>query len=173
MTAESLIIDDLTNSPPASALGTSWRLFTDGVMGGISQGRIEWQQVNGRKAIHMTGDVNLENNGGFIQISLDLAPNRQSFDARDWKGIELDVFGNEEEYELRLRTSDLDKPWQSFRAAFQALPTWKTVRIPFANFDRHRTEIAFDAGRLRRLGLVAIGREFSADLALAGIRFYS
>ncbi|RPH72296.1 MAG: CIA30 family protein, partial [Hyphomicrobiales bacterium] len=37
-------------------------------------------------------------------------------------------------------------------------------------FTAHRTEIPLDLRRLRRLGLVAIGRAFAADLALAHLR---
>jgi hypothetical protein len=36
----------------------------------------------------------------------------------------------------------------------------------------YRTDIPLDLRRLRRLGLVAIGRAFSADLAVGGLRFF-
>ena len=173
MLVTSALIDDLSHEPPLSAIGTKWQLFTDGVMGGVSRGTMVWEVVAGHPAIHMRGDVSLENNGGFIQISLDLAPGGGSVDASAFQGIELDVYGLNEEYSLRLRTSDLTKPWQSYRASFIAEPKWKTVRLPFARFEKHRTDSALDVSRLRRVGLVAIGRAFSADLALGGIRFFA
>ena len=38
MSPQSAIIDDLSRDPPMSAIGTRWQLFTDRVMGGISNG---------------------------------------------------------------------------------------------------------------------------------------
>jgi hypothetical protein len=178
MLVTSALIDDLSHEPPLSAIGTKWQLFTDGVMGGVSQGTMVWEVVAGRPAIHLRGDVSLENNGGFIQISLDLAPldlapEGENVDASAFVGIELDVYGRKEGYDLRLRTSDLTKPWQSYRSSFDALPEWRSVRLAFDGFDKHRTDIALNITRLRRVGIVAIGRAFSADLALGGMRFFA
>jgi hypothetical protein len=53
------------------------------------------------------------------------------------------------------------------------LPEWQTIRLPFAGFSPYRTEIPLDLRRLRRLDLAAIGRAFSADLAIGGLRFFS
>ena len=66
--------------------------------------------VNGRPAIRVCGDVSLENNGGFVQIAIDLAPDGKAVDAGPWQGVELDVFGNGEEYGIHLRTEDLTRP---------------------------------------------------------------
>jgi len=169
----SAIIDDLSRAPPLSSIGTEWQLFTDRVMGGVSEGTMMWDIVAGRPAIRMRGNVSLENNGGFVQISLDLSPDGKSVDASAFLGVEIDVYGQNEEYSLRLRTSDLVHPWQSYRAGFTAEPEWKTVQVPFSRFEKHRTDRALDVSRLRRVGLVAIGRAFSADLALGGIRFFA
>ena len=142
-------------------------------MGGVSQGSMARENIAGRPAIHMRGDVSLENNGGFIQISLDLAPDSESFDASGWLGIEIDVYGKSDEYDFRLRTAELFEPWQSYRQSFAVEPNWKTVRLSFGQFEPHRTEKRLDIRRLRRLGLVAIGKAFTADLALGGIRFFA
>ncbi|MBT8411897.1 MAG: CIA30 family protein, partial [Octadecabacter sp.] len=93
-------------------------------------------------------------------------------DASGFAGIELDVCGNGEEYDLRLRTDALLRPWQSFRSSFTAPPEWTSVRVPFGDIVPHKTEAAFDPARLRRIGVLAIGREFHADIAVAGLRFY-
>ena len=55
-------------------LSLQWRLVTDAVMGGVSRGTISREIVDGREAIRMRGEVSTENNGGFLQITLDLAP---------------------------------------------------------------------------------------------------
>ncbi|MCX7366296.1 MAG: CIA30 family protein [Alphaproteobacteria bacterium] len=167
------IIDDLRREAPAASIGTSWQLFTDQVMGGVSTGTMSREVVGGRLAIRMRGDIRLENNGGFVQMALDLSPDSGVVDASAWSGIELDLYGDDQEYGMHLRTSDLTRPWQSYRQSFRALPKWQTIRLPFASFSPYRTEIPLDLRRLRRLGLAAIGRPFSADLAIGGLRFLS
>lgn len=171
MNATPAIIDDLSRAPPVAAIGTSWQLFTDRVMGGVSDGTMLRDVVADRPAIRMRGEVSLENNGGFIQIGLDLAPDGRTVDAASWQGIELDVLGNGEEYGLHLRTADLMRPWQSYRHVFRADPHWRSVRLAFRDFVAHRTDVPLDLRRLRRIGIAAIGRRFFADLALGGVRF--
>jgi hypothetical protein len=120
----------------------------------------------------MRGDVSLENNGGFVQMALDLAPDRGVVDASAWTGIELDVIGNDGDYGVHLRTDAVEQPWQSYRRSFRAGAAWRTVQLAFADFVPHRIEVPLDVRRLRRIGLVAIGRAFTADLAVGGVRFY-
>jgi hypothetical protein len=165
------IIDDLSREPPTAAIGTQWRLLTDQVMGGVSKGTMTREAVAGRAAIRMRGDVSLENNGGFVQIALDLSLGGKGIDASPRGGIELDVFGNGEEYGFHLRTDALTRPWQSYRQTFMAYPEWRTVQLQFGSFLPHRTEVPLDTHRLRRIGLIAIGRPFTSDIALAGVRF--
>ena len=171
MQLTSPIIDDLGHEPPLATIGTSWRMFTDKVMGGVSDGTMTRELVAGRQAIRMRGDVSLENNGGFVQISLDLNPDGMAVDAGSWQGLELDVFGNGETYAMHLRTTDLSLPWQSYRQRFRADPEWRTVELPFKDFVPHRTEIGLSTRRLKRLGVVAIGRPFVADISIGGLRF--
>jgi hypothetical protein len=167
---QSAIIDDLSRDPPMSAIGTKWQLFTDLVMGGVSDGTMVREMVAGRPAIRMRGDVSLENNGGFVQIALDLAPDGRAVDVSAWSGLELDVFGNGEEYSVHLRTSDVARRWQSYRQSFRADPQWRTAYFRFEEFVPYRTDVPLKTQRLRRIGVVAIGRAFSADLAVGGVR---
>ena len=171
MALTSAVIDDLSRAPFLATIGSHWRLFTDEVMGGVSIGGMARDVIAGRAAIRMRGDVSLENNGGFVQIVLDLSPDGGVVDASAWSGIELDVFGNGEEYGVHLRTDALTKPWQSYRQIFTAGAAWRTVQLPFDSFVPYRTDIPLDPHRLRRIGMVAIGRDFSCDLALGGLRF--
>ena len=170
MLIASPIIDDLSREPPVATIGTTWRIFTDRVMGGVSDGSMSREMIAGRPAIRMRGEVSLENNGGFVQISLDLDPDGKAVDVSAWRGIELDVFGDHEDYSAHLRTEDLTRPWQSYRQGFRAHPEWATAQLLFEDFVPHRTESALDTHRLKRIGLVAIGRAFSADLSLGGVR---
>jgi hypothetical protein len=167
------VIDDLTQPPPRASNGAEWELIADRVMGGVSHGTMRREIVRDREAIHMQGDVSLENNGGFLQIALDLAPDGSSIDAGRWAGIEIDVIGNDESYNLHLRTADVTRPWQSYRQSFVAKPEWQTLRLPFAEFDAHRIDAPLDLSTLRRIGIVAIGRAFHADIAIGGARFFA
>jgi Complex I intermediate-associated protein 30 (CIA30) len=171
MLVTSAIIDDLSRETPVAAIGSKWRLFSDQVMGGVSNGTMVRDAIAGRPAIRMRGDVSLENNGGFVQIVLDLSPDGGVVDASRWSGIELDIFGNDEEYGVHLRTDALLRPWQSYRHTFTAYAEWRTARLPFDQFVPYRTDVPLDTRRLRRIGVVAIGRAFAPDLALGGLRF--
>jgi len=157
---------------PNSRLGTAWRVVSDTVMGGVSEGALDTDCVEGRACLRLTGEVSLENNGGFVQASLDLAE-AGTLDASGFAGIELDVRGNGERYNVHLRTADTRIVWQSYRAGIFAGPEWRTVRLPFTDFHPHRIEVPLDTSRLRRIGLVAIGRGFHADLCFSHLALYS
>jgi hypothetical protein len=63
-------------------------------------------------------------------------------------------------------------PWQSYRGRFRAGPEWREIRLPFDGFEPHRIGVPLDAGKLRSLGLVAIGRAFTAELCVAEVGLY-
>jgi hypothetical protein len=167
------IIDDFTSDHPRAATGTDWEFLSDRVMGGVSGGGLSRETVVGRPALRMTGEVRLDNNGGFVQAALDLAPGGAAVDARCMAGIALEVLGRNEIYNLHLRTADVTRPWQSYRASFTAPQHWSRVVLPFQDFTPHRLDAPLDLSTLRRIGLVAIGRAFHADLSVAWIGFVS
>ena len=149
----------------------NWRLITDGVMGGVSQGRFERIQRDGRDCLHLSGMVSTDNNGGFIQIARNLeTPELENIE--QFSGLRLRVQGNGEAYNVHLRTEGLWFPWQAYRATFQAGGEWSFVDIPFERFEPYKTSRKFEAGALKRIGIVAIGREFEADLCVAQLAFY-
>jgi len=148
-----------------------WRLITDGVMGGLSSGTLRAARIADRACLRLRGQVRLDNNGGFVQMASDLnggAP----LDASAYRGLAIDVHGNGQGYKLHLRTDATTLPWQSYRADFTAGPQWERLHIPFADFRPHRLDAPLDTRRLRRLGLVAIGSAFEADLCLARLALY-
>ncbi len=150
-----------------STLELDWELVTDRVMGGVSNGRVEQTVVKGRSANRMTGRVSLENNGGFIQIAADLPPPPTAA-----TGIALHLIGNAETYNIHLRTSDLVRPWQSYRQAFTAPDEWTLCHFNFGDFEAHRTDKPLVPKNIRRIGIVAIGRVFDADTAVASVSYY-
>lgn len=157
MPVEHLVIDDRSGPAPAP-----WRFFTDAVMGGVSEGRMAGEVVAGRPALCLRGQVRLENNGGFIQMALPVRP-----PSGDWQAIELDVFGNGHRYGLHLRTADMELPWQAWRGTFFAGPAWQTVRLPLADFAPYRSTGVLTSGNVRRIGILALGERFDADVCIA------
>lgn len=167
-----MLIDDFTDRGLESKLGSRWRRFTDQVMGGVSEGSVTHGVVDGRPCLHLTGDVRLDNKGGFVQAALDLAPAGNVLDASGFVGVAIVVRGNGELYSVHLRTPDAVRPWQSYRATFVAGPHWTAVHLPFETFVPYRLSMPLDCARLRRIGLVAIGRAFRADLAVSRLALY-
>jgi hypothetical protein len=172
MWSTEMLIDDFSSDVFISKLGTRWRAVSDRVMGGISQAVVAHEIVDGRPCLHLTGEVHLENDGGFIQAALDLASSEEKFDAIEYTGVRLCVLGNDEKYSVHLRTLDNVRPWQSYRVPFIAGTNWETIDLPFEHFMPHRVAVPLNVMRLRRIGLVAIGRAFHADLAVCELSFY-
>jgi hypothetical protein len=156
--ASAAVIDDRSGPAPAA-----WRFFTDGVMGGVSRGRMTAETAAGRPALCLRGEVRLDNNGGFIQMALELpAP-----PVGPWRGIELDVLGNGRRYGAHLRTADMTLPWQAWRATFTAPAVWHTVQLPFSAFTPYRHRGALESAAVRRIGIVALGEAMTAEVCVA------
>ena len=170
------IVDDRRSGDMRSNSGVEWQLITDGVMGGLSSGQLVLDEYRGKACLRMRGDVSTENNGGFLQVALSLTDipgsKKGVFDASDYSGVEIELSGNDETYNIHFRTEGLWFPWQSYRATFDADDRWQTIRIPFASLKPYKTTRKFSPEELIRIGVVAIGRDFKADLCLASLRFY-
>lgn len=171
MAEERLVILDSRNNGMTSALDASWRLVTDDVMGGVSSGTLQKDKIQGKPCLRLRGDISLQNNGGFIQAALDIV-DTPAANASAYRGIMLEVYGNNEEYNLHLRSKDVWLPWQSYRASFVAPAKWQTIILPFSAFDGYRIRKPLDPAHLKRIGIVAIGREFAADLCIGQLALY-
>jgi Complex I intermediate-associated protein 30 (CIA30) len=68
-------------------------------MGGVSNGNVNREEYEGRKSNVLRGIVSLENNGGFIQIALNLVDREKLqdaiVDASNFDGIEFDLFNGQ------------------------------------------------------------------------------
>jgi hypothetical protein len=166
-----LILDDRSSKTLLANNGCQWRAISDTVMGGTSSVQLVSTEVCGRTCLRLTGEVSLENNGGFVQASLDLSE-KGLLDASKFSGIEVDVLGNSQTYNLHLRTEDTKIVWQSYRASFNAAQNWQTIRLSFDSFIPHRIDVPLDTSRLRRLGAVAIGRTMQADICISRLALY-
>ena len=136
--------------------------------------------------------VSLENNGGFIQMATDLAldPSIQNtVNAKKYDGIEIDVLFQDpknndklntqsQTFNLHLRNDACLRQFSSYRSTFvlDEENQWFTIRLPwseFAGYGPGSDATAFDESTLRRVGILAIGKEMEVMLAISGIRFYS
>ena len=161
----SMIIDDLQN--PESR---KWIHFTDTVMGGISSGKLAYQIDDNEKYYRLTGDVNTENNGGFIQFATEI----KKVDNNNFTGIRLRVRGNGESYQLHLRTRMTKLPWQYYSQEFITTEDWDVVELPFSKFKKSNfyQPKSFKPNAIRSIGIVAIGKDFQAEIDLAHIEFF-
>lgn len=165
------IIDNRMSGNLHANNGKVWRAVTDTVMGGISTAELNATVFSGKPCLRLTGCVSLENNGGFVQASLDLGEDGL-LDAGGFKGLEIEVYGNNESYNVHLRTGDTQMVWQSYRHSFTADTSWKTLQIPFADFIPHRIALGMDIRQLRRIGIVAIGRKMAADICFGRVALF-
>jgi len=104
-----------------------WPATNDGVMGGLSQGRSE---VTRDGLLRFSGNVSLENNGGFSSIRS--VPAERDLSAYD--GLLVRVRGDGKRYALTLQT-DVRIRAGSYRIKFDTkADEWLEVFIPFADF---------------------------------------
>lgn len=109
--------------------GMEWQVVNDGVMGGLSEGKLT-QSAAG--TMIFSGMLSLENNGGFStfrsgDLKLDLSGDL---------GLLLRVKGDGRTYQARLATDALFRGMEvSFAADFATQKgEWIEVKVPFASF---------------------------------------
>lgn len=160
-TASMALSDNLVSSG-------AWTYFADTVMGGVSDGAARFDGTQG--AIHLSGTVSTANNGGFIQVRTAIADNA----LQAASGISVTVKGNNETYYVHLRNRSARLPWQYYAADFTANSEWQTIKIPFTAFQRSSALMpkSFNPDTAKSLGLVAFGKDYTADLYVRAIEFY-
>jgi hypothetical protein len=163
--AEDVLIEDFKVQPE-----TRWRFFADTVMGGVSTGQVRFVQEAGQTHAHMTGTVSTANNGGFIQMRMDLT----TPPPEGAVGVRLVVRGNDQRYFVHLRTEGTRLPWQYYQAGFDVTRDWAEVRLPFTAFEASGALLRDTprADRLTSIGVVAYGRDHEAEIDVREVGFY-
>jgi peptide methionine sulfoxide reductase msrA/msrB len=169
---DKVLIDDFSSDTPTEQSKSEWVFITDTVMGGISTGKMEIIEYDKRDSLHMKGKISLKNRGGFIQARTNLRPEGKPFDARAFEGIYLQVRGNKEQYSIHLRTKDTRLPWQFYEAEFQTNGSWQEIKVPFKQFKPTSIRKSLDIRYLKTIAIVAIKKEFEADIYIDEIGFY-
>lgn len=167
-----LLLDDFRGE--RSAVDTEWKGFTDRVMGGVSDmsvSRIPGPEGN---FLRMQGKVSIENNGGFIQVRLDLPGKFRPFDGSGYKGIRVKARGEGTGYYIFARTSNTIFPWKYYAAPLPVSEEWDMIDIPWSAFKPgdFGVQFKFHESKLKSLALVAYGKDFDAMIDLSEIGLY-
>tara|TARA_B100001250_G_scaffold411640_1_gene440778 strand:- start:2276 stop:2773 length:498 start_codon:yes stop_codon:yes gene_type:complete len=165
-----MILDEL-NSPGQTTQGEKWSFFTDGVMGGLSQGSVKLDKIENTLCYRMIGNVTTENNGGFIQIRTLIKPN---IHIKEYEGIFAKVYGNNKNYNIHIRTGRTVVPWQYYSFSFFAPDKWVEIKAPFSKFKKSNfyQPKNLSKQKIKTIGLVAGFENFNADICLAKIGLY-
>ena len=153
--------------------GKYWQYVSDRVMGGVSDGQVTIEQDGEMYYARLTGNVSTANNGGFIQLRSGVSFANTEKDGKNLQGVRLNVRGNGETYEIHITTNDRTYRGDYYSATFKADFDWKMIDLPFNKFKRKRSNnTKLDAQNITRLGIVAYGREYVADISVSTIEFY-
>ncbi|MFM7051528.1 MAG: CIA30 family protein [Planctomycetota bacterium] len=130
-----------------------WQTVLDGVMGGLSTGRIAAGEGG---TLRFTGDLSLENNGGFSQIRT--AVPEGSFEGAT--GLRMRVKGDGRTYQCDIRSSRLRLMAGGYQSDFPTTAgQWIEVEIPFErcvanSFGRQvRNAPALDPASIESVGI--------------------
>lgn len=150
-----------------------WQVVDDGVMGGLSKGKLE---ISKDGILSFSGILSLENNGGFSSIRTgDL-----ELDLSNAKGLVARVKGDGRSYQMRFAT---DARFRGMEVSFSGeFPTkkskWTEVKVPFDHFKGSFRGIQlkdekFDPAKIRRLGILLGDKKTGPfDLQVDWIRTY-
>ncbi len=163
--AENTLIEDFKSQPD-----TRWRFIADTVMGGVSEGKIEFFHDNGDAYARMTGNVSTANNGGFIQFRMKLSKSLPA----EALGLRLVVRGNVQRYFVHLRTGGTFLPWQYYQAAFDVSEDWTEVFLPFKDFKASGAFLSNTPSPegIKSVGIVAFGRDHVAEVDVRKVSYF-
>ena len=161
MTSYSKVIDNLED------IRAEWVSFSDQVMGGISEVNAYELKENGVSFYRLEGNVSTENNGGFIQVRAEVNLRNKNFE-----GIRIKVRGNNNEYYMHLRSPRM-LPWNYYTSKFYASEEWQVIDLPLSSFEYSRdASKSFNSSKMKSIGIVAFGKDFFAQVDIAGVEFY-
>ena len=132
----------------------SWHTENDVIMGGVSNSQVTYVSETAGKekgVARFTGQVSLENNGGFAQILYD----QNTLNLTGFKGIELHVRGDNQTYQLRFETT---AERVTYAHSFETKAEWQRIRLAFADFkSTFHGEPVPDAPKLDRAAIRTVG----------------
>ncbi len=102
-----------------------WRAINDGVMGGMSAGRI----VGTENGLSFEGELSLENNGGFASVRRLIGQ-----DLSEVGRLRMEIRGDGRSYQARFR-QDGRFDGVAWRAKLETTGSWQTVEIDLNAFE--------------------------------------
>ena len=159
---ENILKDDFTNE-------NEWTYIADNVMGGISDGGVEFNLVDSNVYALLSGNVSTENNGGFIQIRKEL----KNIDLSKARSIRLYARGNNEKYFIFLRTTGTILPWQYYSHEFTVNEEYNEFIMHIQDFKKSGSLLAKQIipKKITSIGIVAYGRDHYAELYVKELEF--
>lgn len=159
---ENILKDDFTNE-------NEWTYIADSVMGGISDGGVEFNLVDSNVYALLSGNVSTENNGGFIQIRREL----KNIDLSKAKSIRVYARGNNEKYYIFLRTTGTILPWQYYSHEFTVNEEYNEFIMPIKDFKKSGTLLAKQVNpkKITSVAIVAYGRDHVAEIYVKELEF--
>jgi monofunctional biosynthetic peptidoglycan transglycosylase len=145
-----------------------WRAVNDGVMGGVSEGRL---RVTEAGTLEFTGRLSLENNGGFASIR----SMPRALGLRPGDVIQVRLRGDGRRYHLNLYVPGSRTAF-SFRASIQtAEGEWMEARLPVERFRAswfgRPVDDPLEAERVHALGfMLSDGKPGPFRLEIGSIR---
>ena len=165
-TAESTslpLVIDFTNDK-------SWRPLNDGVMGGLPEGRIEWEE-----GMHWVGQTRLENNGGFSSVRATWG----EYNLDGLSSITIRCKGEGGPFKLTMEMSQ--RWWMPYAyASFEPTADWQDITIDAKDLtwsqaftgDMETLPLQQALGSVIRLGFMKYdGTAQAFDLEVASMRF--
>lgn len=141
-----------------SETGGDWFAVNDGVMGGRSSSVM--RRSSDGSAV-FTGNLSLENNGGFASVRTELPVGSLAGFSR----LVIRVRGDGKRYQMRLRTSTAFDGI-AYGASFETVADeWKVVAIPLSSFEpsfrgyRPRNAAPLDAAEVRQIGIMLTDKQ--------------
>jgi NADH dehydrogenase [ubiquinone] 1 alpha subcomplex assembly factor 1 len=104
-----------------------WRIVNDGVMGGLSSSKVF---VDGDSKIIFSGNVSLENNGGFASLRSPV----KDYNFEKFAGLEIKLKGDGKRYSFSMKETTYFKGY-FYTSSFETKKDeWIVVQIPFNQF---------------------------------------
>jgi monofunctional biosynthetic peptidoglycan transglycosylase len=132
----SMVFVLITNSPNSkidfgkNKDGNNWNVVNDGVMGGLSKGSSTLTE----DSILFTGEVSLDNNGGFSSL-------RSSFSNKDLASYKKVKIRYRSEGISLAMTLSLSRRWYvpNYKMSLEGTKgNWKTITLNLADFEKYR-----------------------------------
>ncbi|MBH91074.1 MAG: CIA30 family protein [Candidatus Marinimicrobia bacterium] len=138
----------------------NWRVINDGVMGGLSSGKLGIDD-NGNGVFY--GFVSLDNYGGFTSIRL-----RKKVQLNNYNKIVLRVFGDNKLYQLRVKSRSRDR--HVYVKNFYAESKWQEIEIDLKSMKpqfrgRKLNKKNFNNGSIEEIGIL-VGNKVEEEFRL-------